>query len=178
MNTQTEIAVIGGGCFWCTEAVFLQLRGVTKVAPGYTGGETQNPTYEQVCTGNTGHAEVIQVEFDPGVITYEDILTVFFGVHDPTQLNRQGNDTGTQYRSSIFTTSDAQEQTAKKLIAELAPDYPAPIVTTVEPLTTFYEAEEYHHRYFERNPDQMYCQLVVRPKIEKFEKKFKALIAS
>lgn len=178
MNTQTEIAVIGGGCFWCTEAVFLQLRGVIKVAPGYTGGEKPNPTYEQVCSGNTGHAEVIQVEFDPSVVTYEDILTVFFGVHDPTQLNRQGNDTGTQYRSCIFTTSDTQAETAQRLIAELAPDYPAPIVTTVEPLHTFYEAEEYHHNYFARNPDQMYCQLVVRPKIEKFEKKFKALIAS
>ncbi len=121
---------------------------------------------------------MIQVEFDPSIITYEDILTVFFGVHDPTQLNKQGNDTGTQYRSCIFTTSDTQTETAKKIIAELSPDYSAPIVTTIEPLQQFYEAEEYHHNYFARNPDQMYCQLVVRPKIEKFEKKFKSLITS
>lgn len=176
MNTET--AVFAGGCFWCTEAVFLKLRGVTSVVPGYTGGHVANPTYEQVSMGNTGHAEAIKFEFDPEQISYRDLLEVFFATHDPTTLNRQGNDVGPQYRSVIFYTDEAQKQEAEKIVKELtdAGAYPNPIVTTIEPLGEFYEAEDYHKNYFERNQGQPYCQVVIAPKLKKFKEKFASLI--
>lgn len=171
----TETAIFGGGCFWCTEAVFESLRGVTSVMPGYAGGSTQHPTYEEVCTGETGHAEVIRVEFDPSIISYQDLLTVFFAAHDPTTLNRQGNDVGTQYRSIILYTNDRQKQDAEAFIAKLDEDG-ANVVTEVVPLGTFYEAEPYHHHYFLNNPDKAYCQLVINPKLGKVRKRFDQLV--
>ncbi len=176
MTIQT--AVFGGGCFWCTEAVFLKLRGVQSVLPGYAGGHADNPTYEQVSSGNTGHAEVIKFEYDPAEISYRDLLEVFFATHDPTTLNRQGNDVGPQYRSTILYTSEEQKQEAEKIIQELnnAKAYTDPIVTTIEPMDKFYEAEDYHKNYFERNQGQPYCQLVISPKLKKFKEKFASLI--
>lgn len=174
MTTKNQTAVFGGGCFWCTEAVFEQLKGVQSVMPGYAGGTTPNPTYESVCSGTTGHAEVLRVEFDPGVITYEDLLTVFFAAHDPTTLNRQGNDVGTQYRSIILTTTDEQRQVAEAFIKKLDEDGPK-VVTEVKPLEVFHEAEAYHHHYFQTHPDQAYCQLIINPKLEKVKKKFEQL---
>lgn len=173
-----EIAVFAGGCFWCTEAVFQKLRGVHSVLPGYTGGNTDNPTYEQVSSGSTGHAEAIKFEYDPKLISYRDLLEVFFATHDPTTLNRQGNDVGTQYRSSIFYTSESQKEQAEDIITELreSHSYTSPIVTTVEPLTKFYEAEDYHKNYFERNQGAPYCMVVINPKIKKFKEKFASLI--
>jgi peptide-methionine (S)-S-oxide reductase len=169
-----QVAIFGGGCFWCLEAVFDRLRGVTSVESGYTGGQVDNPTYQQVCDGDTGHVEVIRVAFDPAEITYRDLLEVFFEVHDPTTLNRQGNDAGTQYRSVIFYTSDEQKAEAEKVIAELsaAKKYPEPIVTAVEPAAKFYEAEGYHQEYYENNRTQPYCMFVISPKVKKFEKVF------
>src|SRR5579884_3184859 len=161
-----EVATLGGGCFWCLEPVFDDLRGVISVESGYAGGTVPNPTYEQVCSGRTGHAEVVQVNFDPAQISYQDILRIFFSIHDPTTLNRQGADVGTQYRSVIFYHSPEQKQTAEQRIRELseAKTWDQPLVTELTPFTTFYPAEDYHQHYFEHNPTQPYCQLVVSPK--------------
>lgn len=170
-----EIAVLGGGCFWCLEAVYEQVRGVDRVTPGYCGGHRPNPSYEQICTGVTGHAEVVEIYFNPTIITFRQILEVFFAIHDPTTLNRQGNDIGTQYRSVIFCQSDIQRQEAVAVIAALTQSkaFPAPIVTEITSDQTFYPAEAYHHHYFARNPQQGYCQFVVAPKVIKFRQYFK-----
>ena len=168
----TEIATLAGGCFWCIEAVYNDLQGVVKAESGYSGGTTPNPSYQAVCTGATGHAEVVQVTFDPEVISFGELLHVFFTVHDPTTLNRQGADIGTQYRSAIFYHSDEQKETAERVIAEITPQWSNPIVTEVTPLETFYVAEDYHQEYFANNPNQPYCRAVVAPKVEKFKKKF------
>jgi peptide-methionine (S)-S-oxide reductase len=171
---QKEVATLGGGCFWCLEAVFEQLKGVEKVESGYSGGRLDNPTYHQVCGGNTGHAEVIQVTFDPAVIGYRDVLDVFFATHDPTTKNRQGADIGTQYRSVIFTHSPEQKDQATRRIAELNAEqiWPAPIVTEVVPFEKFYPAEDYHQGYYRTNPGQGYCMAVISPKVAKFRKQF------
>jgi len=176
--TNKEIATLGGGCFWCLEAVFDSLQGVEAVESGYTGGKTANPTYKQVCNGNTGHAEVVRVTFDPDVISYREILEVFFTIHDPTTLNRQGNDAGTQYRSAIFYHSPEQKKIAEQLIAELDAQkaFGAPVVTEVVPAPAFYVAEDYHQEYFANNENQPYCQFVVAPKVAKFRKKFAARV--
>jgi peptide-methionine (S)-S-oxide reductase len=168
-----EVATLGGGCFWCTEAVFKNLRGVLTVESGYSGGRVVNPTYEQVCTGTTGHAEVIQITFNPPLISYRDLLEVFFSTHDPTTVNRQGADIGTQYRSVIFYHNDAQKETAEALMNELriAGTWNKPIVTTVEPFTAFFPAENYHQNFFERHPRQTYCQLVIAPKMKKLQQR-------
>lgn len=173
-----EVAIFGGGCFWCTEAVFKMLNGVISVEPGYAGGTVINPTYQQVCTGSTGHAEVIRIEFDPEQVKYRDLLTVFFGSHDATQLNRQGNDVGTQYRSSIFPTTEEQQTEAVAFIAELnasATDGD-PIVTTVEPNAKFYPAEDYHKDYYANNKNQGYCQVIIAPKLQKVQEKYSELL--
>ncbi|MGZ8433373.1 MAG: peptide-methionine (S)-S-oxide reductase MsrA [Candidatus Binatia bacterium] len=175
-----QIAVFGGGCFWCTEAVFDELRGVHSVVSGYTGGKNKNPTYEQVCMGNTGHAEVIKIEFDPAQVSFRDLLTVFFATHDPTTLNRQGNDVGTQYRSVIFYADEAQKAEAAAFIKELdeAKTFKNSIVTTLEPLTEFYAAEDYHQKFYANNPSQGYCQYMIPPKITKLHKQFRELLRS
>lgn len=199
-----EKAVFGGGCFWCTEAVFKMLKGVQSVVPGYTGGPSassgQAPTYEEVCTGKTGHAEAVQVTYDPQLTTYHDLLTVFFGTHDPTTLNRQGNDVGTQYRSAIFYSTSEQKKIAEEFIKAInssnklgLPAAPAralhvggtsaaqagkPIVTEVVPLDVFYEAENYHRDYFATHPDNSYCEMVINPKLEKVQKEFAELLKS
>jgi len=169
-----EIATLAGGCFWCLEAVFDDLRGVESVESGYMGGKTANPTYEEVCSGRTGHAEVVQVRFDPEAASFREILEVFFVIHDPTTLDRQGNDVGTQYRSAIFYHSAGQKETAEEVIANLesAKIYDDPIVTEIVPASKFYVAENYHQEYFRRNPAQPYCAYVVRPKLAKFRKHF------
>jgi peptide-methionine (S)-S-oxide reductase len=172
MNTQSEVAILGGGCFWCLEAVFLEVCGVRRVESGYMGGPETNPTYEQICAGVTGHAEVVRIEFDPRRICYHDILEVFFTIHDPTTLNRQGNDIGTQYRSVIFYTSPEQKSVAHAVIAEMANVWDAPIVTELMPASAWYRAEDYHQDYFNRHPLQGYCAFVVAPKVEKFKKTF------
>ena len=176
MNQSHEIATLGGGCFWCLEAVYLELRGVAKAVSGYAGGVTSQPTYEQVCSGATGHAEVVQVAFDPAVLSYMDLLDVFFTIHDPTTLNRQGYDIGTQYRSVIFYHSPEQQAAAEGKIKELSASgtWNAPIVTELQPYTVFYPAEEYHQDYFARNPLQPYCQAVVAPKVAKARSHFLA----
>jgi peptide-methionine (S)-S-oxide reductase len=173
-SSAREVATLGGGCFWCLEAVFDDIKGVEKVVSGYAGGKVPNPSYEAVCTGVTGHAEVVQVTFDPNVVSYRELLDVYFGIHDPTTLNRQGADVGTQYRSVVFYHSPEQKLAAEEAIAALARsgDYSAPIVTQVQPFTAFYPAEEYHQRYFEKNPDQPYCRMVVAPKVSKAHKQF------
>ena len=175
MGQKLETATLGGGCFWCTEAVYKELKGVTDVKPGYSGGHVKNPSYREVCTGNTGHAEVVQIIFDPSIISFSDILEVFFKTHDPTTLNRQGNDVGTQYRSVVFYHNENQKEVAEKVIQlfEKEKIYKKPIVTQVEPFIAFYEAEDYHHDYYERNKNQPYCQIVITPKLKKFEKIFK-----
>ena len=169
-----EIATLAGGCFWCLEAVFQQLKGVTKVTSGYAGGTVPNPSYEAVCTGRTGHAEVVQIEFDPAVVSYRELLDVFFVIHDPTTLNRQGVDEGTQYRSAVFYHSPQQQQEAEAVIAELEAGkvWDDPIVTEVVPLDAFYPAEEYHRDYFRRNPGQSYCRAVIAPKVAKLRKQY------
>lgn len=172
MANQTEVAFLGGGCFWCLEAVYLEVRGVTKVESGYMGGHEANPTYEQVCAGTTGHAEVVRLEFDPQQIGYRDILEIFFTIHDPTTLNRQGNDVGTQYRSVIYSTSPEQESTARQVMAEMANVWDAPIVTELAPAATWYRAEDYHQDYFRQHPLQGYCAFVVAPKVAKFKNTF------
>ena len=170
-----EVAILGDGCFWCTEAVFGELKGVVKVEPGYSGGSLANPTYEQVSAGTTGHAEVVQITFDPSIISFREILEVFFAMHDPTTLNRQGADVGTQYRSVLFYHDREQKAKIEKLIEELdnAKIYSAPIVTKVEPFKAFYEAEDYHKDYFRSHPEQPYCRLVIAPKIAKLRKNYR-----
>ena len=180
MGEKIEVAVFGGGCFWCTEAVFEMLRGVASVSPGYAGGNStgdgKNPTYEAVSSGTTGHAEVIKVEFHPQEISYRDLLIIFFASHDPTTKNRQGNDIGTQYRSVIFYTTNAQKTDAEAFIKELYDDAARPIVTEVRPLETFYPAEDYHKNYYERNKNQPYCEVIISPKIEKLKEKYSELL--
>jgi len=174
MTQKTKTTTLGGGCFWCLEAVYDQLVGVLDVVSGYAGGHVPNPNYKSVCNGTTGHAEVIQVEFDPAVITFKEILEIFFSIHDPTTLNRQGADVGTQYRSEVFYHSDEQKATAEQVIAEIeaAKIWPNPIVTEISNLDIFYPAEDYHQEYFQRNPNQGYCQVVVAPKVAKFRQKY------
>jgi len=172
MSGNTETAVLGGGCFWCTEAVYLEVKGITSVESGYTGGQAEAPTYEQVCSGATGHAEVVKLQFDPDVIGYRDLLEIFFTIHDPTTLNRQGNDVGTQYRSVIYHQSPQQEATARQVMAEMAHVWDAPIVTELAPAQTFYKAEDYHQDYFRQHPLQGYCAFVVAPKVDKFRKMY------
>lgn len=178
MTTQTEVATLAGGCFWCLEAAYDELKGVISVESGYSGGAVVNPTYKQVCNGTTGHAEVVQVTFDPQVITFRDLLNVFFVVHDPTTLNRQGNDVGTQYRSAIFYHSDAQKAIAEEVIRELTEQkvWDHKIVTEVTPFEKFYVAEDYHQEYFANNPYQPYCMMVVAPKVIKFRKHFMEML--
>jgi peptide-methionine (S)-S-oxide reductase len=171
--SQTEFAVLGGGCFWCTEALFQMLPGVKGVVSGYAGGKTENPSYKDVCSGQTGHAEVIQVEFDPKVVSYEKILDTFWEAHDPTTLNRQGADEGTQYRSIILYSNEAQKAVAEKSKASAQKNFNRPIVTEITPLTKFYKAEGYHQDYFRNNSNQPYCRAVIQPKVDKFEKKLK-----
>lgn len=163
-----ETATLAGGCFWCLEAVFLRMKGVQSVISGYMGGHADNPSYEEVCSGETGHAEVVQVTFDPKQLSYADLLEVFFSIHDPTTLNRQGNDVGTQYRSAIFFHSPDQESAARAAIRAKASEFASPIVTQIEPATAFWPAEAYHQDYFARNPYQPYCAFVVAPKVKKF----------
>jgi len=165
-------ATLGGGCFWCTEAIFQRLHGINKISPGYMGGHTANPTYEDVCTGITGHAEVIQIDYDEDSLNYKDLLAVFFQTHDPTTLNRQGNDVGTQYRSEIFYHNEEQRKYAEQFIQRLTEEkvFNDPIVTKISPADTFYEAEDYHANYFVRNPNQPYCAAVIKPKVDKFLK--------
>lgn len=175
MSQTGEVATLGGGCFWCLEAVYLGVEGVNSVESGYAGGQTPRPTYEQVCDGVTGHAEVVNVDFDPVKISYREILDIFFAIHDPTQLNRQGNDVGTQYRSVIFTNSDAQHETARQAIREIGDQriYDGQIVTQVSPLDgNYWPAEAYHQNYFAQHPNQGYCSFVVAPKVAKFRQKF------
>jgi peptide-methionine (S)-S-oxide reductase len=169
-----ESATLAGGCFWCTEALFSELRGVSSVVPGYSGGSVPAPTYEQVCTGETGHAEAIQIRFDPAVISYRDLLVVFFSTHDPTTLNRQGHDVGTQYRSAIFYDGDEQLRVAREVVKEISDQalWSGPIVTELVPFRAFYPAEEYHRDYFRRNPTRAYCQTVIEPKVTKFRRQF------
>lgn len=168
----SEVATLGGGCFWCTEAVYSDLKGVEKVESGYSGGNAPNPSYEDVCTGDTGHAEVVQLTFDPKVISYKDLLEIFFSIHDPTTLNRQGADTGTQYRSVILYHDENQKKIAEKVIEESRKNFNQPIVTQLVPFKAFYKAEDYHQEYFLNNPNQPYCQVVVGPKVAKFRKHY------
>ncbi|NGZ86775.1 peptide-methionine (S)-S-oxide reductase MsrA [Duganella aceris] len=168
----SETAVLGGGCFWCTEAVYLEVKGVTSVESGYTGGHVPDPSYEQVCAGETGHAEVVKLAFDPAVISFHDLLEIFFTIHDPTTLNRQGNDVGTQYRSVIYYQSPQQEATARQVVAEMANVWDAPIVTELAPAQSYYRAEDYHQDYFRQHPLQGYCAFVVAPKVAKFKKTY------
>ncbi len=175
-SSHREVATLGGGCFWCTEAVFGELEGVVEVEPGYSGGTKANPTYEEVCTGTTGHAEVVRITFDPKVITFKEILEIFFTIHDPTTLNRQGNDVGTQYRSVIFYHDDQQKTVAEQVIREIseAKVWNAPIVTQVEPFKVFYKAEDYHKDYFKRHPELAYCRVVIAPKLVKLRKLYRS----
>ena len=174
MVLNRETATLAGGCFWCLEAVFKELRGVERVVSGYAGGDAEDPTYQQVCAGITGHAEVVQITFDPQVVSFKELLEVFFTIHDPTTLNRQGADVGTQYRSAIFYNSPEQKVTAEELIKELnlSAIFSSPIVTEVQPLEVFYAAEPYHQDYFDNNPAQPYCQMIVAPKVAKFRQKY------
>ena len=174
MGINNEVATLAGGCFWCLEAVFDELKGVVSVESGYSGGKAQDPSYAQVCDGDTGHAEVVQVTFDPLVLTYNDLLTVFFSIHDPTTLNRQGADAGTQYRSAIFYHDEAQKETAEQVIRKIedAGIWEAPIVTEVTPFDKFYLAEDYHQEYFAHNSFQPYCRAVIAPKVSKFRKQY------
>lgn len=173
-SNEHEVATFGGGCFWCLDAVYRQLRGVEKVVSGYAGGTRPNPSYKEVCGGNTGHAEVVQITYDPSVISYRDLLDVFFTIHDPTTKDRQGGDIGPQYRSIVLTHSDEQARMAREAIADFTAEhlYDDPIVTEIEPLTTFYPAEQYHQDYFANNSRQPYCAAVIAPKVAKFRRKF------
>jgi len=170
----TETATVAGGCFWCTEAVFSDLRGVSRVVPGYSGGTVVNPTYEQVCSGRTGHAESVEITFDSNVVSFRDLLRIFFTTHDPTTLNRQGNDVGTQYRSAVFYRDERQKQIAEEVVRELATAgvWRKKIVTEIVPFTAFYPAEQYHWNYFRRNPEKGYCQIVIAPKVAKFRHQY------
>ena len=176
MNYRT--ATFGGGCFWCLEAIFKDLQGVVAVVPGYSGGHVENPTYKQVCTDETGHAEVLQITYDPDVIGYRELLEVFFSIHDPTTLNRQGGDIGSQYRSVIFYATEEEKETAKDVMTRMADLWDDPIVTELTELSIFYPAEDYHHDYFALNPQQGYCQMVIAPKVVKFRKEFQARLKS
>jgi len=173
---EIEVATLGSGCFWCTEAFFLRVKGIESVVSGYSGGKVKNPTYREVCSGLTGHAEVIQVKFDPALISYSEVLEIFWNTHDPTTLNKQGADEGTQYRSVVFYHSESQKQTAEDYKKQLDKSgvYKNPIVTEISPFTVFYPAEDYHQNYYALNPNQGYCQYVIRPKIEKFNKQYAA----
>lgn len=177
-TVKLEKAIFAGGCFWCVEAIYQDIKGVEKVESGYTGGTVNNPSYEQVCSGNTGHAEAVQITFDPAVITYEQLLTVFFHVHDPTTLNRQGADAGTQYRSAIFYLSDEQKKSAEKVKDEITKSalWDEPIVTEITKAGEFYSAEDYHQDYFTNNPEKSYCSIVIAPKVKKFYKEFGYLL--
>ena len=174
MNNKIEQATLGGGCFWCLEAIYIDLEGILKVDPGYSGGNLPDPDYQSICKGNTGHAEVVQLTFDPGIISYKEILEIFFGFHDPTTPDRQGADVGSHYRSIIFTHSDSQNATAQETIEQINNSgiWSNPIVTEVTALRAFYPAEDYHREYFKRNPNQGYCQVVISPKVAKFRKKY------
>jgi peptide-methionine (S)-S-oxide reductase len=174
MTERRETATLGGGCFWCLDAAYREIEGVTHVVSGYAGGERPNPTYEQVSTGRTGHAEVVQVEFDPDVISYADVLDIFWAIHDPTTLNRQGADVGTQYRSVIFYADDDQRRAAEASRDTIQDAWPRPVVTEIVPLQAFYPAEEYHQDYFAKNPDQGYCQLIINPKLKKLRDRYAA----
>lgn len=178
MTQKLDTAVFGGGCFWCTEAVFLEVKGVQAVEPGYSGGSIINPTYEDVCTGTTGHAEVIRIIYDPTAVAYQELLEIFFLTHDPTTLNQQGADIGTQYRSTIFYTSENQKIIAQQVLNRLTFEkaYPSPILTVIEPLEIYFSAENYHHGYYSRNQNQSYCRFVIQPKLEKFRKAFSGLL--
>jgi peptide-methionine (S)-S-oxide reductase len=173
-----ETAVFGGGCFWCTEAIFQNLKGVSSVLPGYSGGHVENPTYEQVSEGNTGHAEATKIEFDPSVIKFSDLLGIFFATHDPTTPNRQGHDVGPQYRSAIFYMNEQQKKAAEEFIKNAAKDFDAPIVTEITPFNKFYVAENYHQNYFKNNSNAPYCQAVISPKVAKFRAKYANLLKS
>jgi len=175
-----ETIVFGGGCFWCTEAVFKMIKGVSSVLPGYSGGKNPNPTYEQICSGNTGHAEVVKIEYNPKLVKFRDLLTIFFGSHDSTTLNRQGNDIGTQYRSVIFYTTEKQKKESEDFIKEInsSNKIGRPIVTEVKPLDKFYEAENYHKDYFKRNQSNPYCEIVINPKLEKVQKMYANLLSN
>lgn len=174
MEQKTEKATLAGGCFWCLEAIYKKVKGVKEVISGYSGGKTKNPTYEQVCSGTTGHAEAVQITFDRNIVSYEEILKIFWQIHNPTTLNRQGYDVGSQYRSAIFYHNEQQKQIAEKIVKELqdANIWTEPIVTEIVPFSEFYPAEEYHKNYFENHPENNYCQMVIIPKVEKFKKKF------
>ncbi|OFW50901.1 MAG: peptide-methionine (S)-S-oxide reductase [Actinobacteria bacterium RBG_13_35_12] len=176
MNYQT--AVFGGGCFWCLETIFLQIKGVESVESGYAGGSNENPTYKEVCSGKTGHAEVVKIDFNPEVISYTKLLEIFFYIHDPTTLNRQGNDIGEQYRSVILLTSPEQEKIAREYTSNIKDEkiYSKPIVTEIRPLEKFYKAEEHHQKYYYNNLSQSYCQMVISPKVKKFKEKFSKLL--
>lgn len=180
MATKQTHATFGSGCFWCTEAIFKDVRGVSRVTSGYCGGEKPNPTYEDVCTGATGHAEVVQLDFDPGQVTYEQLVELFFLTHDPTQRNRQGNDIGTQYRSIIFAHDQGQAATARAVIRRFEQEklFDRPIITEVVPSAEFFPAESYHQDYFAKNPDQPYCTAIISPKVAKFRRRFAALLRS
>lgn len=172
--TELETATLGGGCFWCIEAVYLDLKGVKQAISGYAGGHVDNPSYKEVCNGSTGHAEVVQIHFDPEIITYRDVLKIFFTVHNPTTPNRQGNDVGTQYRSIILYHNEQQKQIAEEVMEEVTQEkiWDRPLVTQLEPLENFYEAEDYHQNYYNKNPNQGYCQIVIAPKVSKFRKMY------
>jgi peptide-methionine (S)-S-oxide reductase len=176
MEERTETATLAGGCFWCLEAAFERLQGVASVIPGYTGGQAAHPSYREVCNGTTGHTEAVQITFEPGIISFREMLEVFFSIHDPTTLNSQGADVGTQYRSAIFYHNPEQKAEAEQMIGELTASgvWARPMVTEVKPLAEFYPAEEYHHQYFRQNPEQGYCQVVIAPKLAKFRQKFAA----
>ena len=176
--SETQTIALGGGCFWCTEAVYVRVKGITDVESGYSNGQVTRPTYEQVCTGNTGSAEVVKLTYDPAQITTRQVLEIFFVVHDPTQLNRQGNDTGTQYRSGIYYTTPEQKAEAEGIIRQLTADkvYDKPVVTEIKPLEHYFAAEAYHQDFFEKNPDQGYCMAVAAPKVAKFRKTFTDLV--
>ncbi|EKD24486.1 MAG: hypothetical protein ACD_81C00002G0001 [uncultured bacterium] len=176
MEQKKEVAIFGGGCFWCTEAIFNALKGVIVATPGYSGGHVQNPTYEAVSAGTTGHAEATKIEFNPGEISFKELLTVFFATHDPTTINRQGNDVGPQYRSVIFYTSEEQRIQAEEYIKEEQASFSDPIITELKPFEVFYEAEDYHKRYYETHKDAPYCRAVIDPKMEKLQKQFAELL--
>lgn len=175
LQNEVEVATFAGGCFWCTEAVFLELNGVKRVVSGYIGGKTVNPTYKEICNGDTGHAEAIQITFDPNEISFGELLEIFFATHDPTTLNRQGNDVGTQYRSEIFYNIEVQKQLSEEYIALLTKEntFGKPIVTTISPASKFYEAEDYHQNYYNQNKEQGYCSYIITPKMEKLKKVYK-----
>lgn len=175
-SSQRETVVLGGGCFWCTEAVFSKLKGIESVTSGYAGGDLANPSYDKVSMGTTGHAEVVQLVFNPNIITFAQLLDIFWNIHDPTTLNQQGADIGTQYRSVIFYTTPSQKQLAEQSKRAVQSQFPSPIVTKIEPLDTFYTAEEYHQKYYDRNSDQPYCDLIISPKVQKVLKKYPDLI--